>query len=332
MHSNKDNISQPLVSIIVPVHNTGIYLEECLESLINQTLEDIEIICVNDASTDNSLNILNAYAHRDSRIIVIDSKVNVKAGGARNLGIKAANAIYVGFVDSDDFVSKNMYQTLVENSEDMTADIVNTNLYVYHDDMDMPYHNIPIERDLTIEEIKCLIAPYGMRMVTGIFKKTLFDNFSLYYPENVFYEDNAISIPLFLMADSIVLINNIYPTYYYRTTNESSITKSSISLEKLYDRRATAFMMLNHTKRLGCYEKYSEEIDFVFYKLFLRNTLAVYLSKNRFPNLFFMKRLYQDYEKYSSSKEIYYNKYYIEYHSKFDSVLKIIRRIVHVFI
>ncbi len=91
----------PKVSIIVPVYNVEKYLSTCLDSLINQTLKDIEIICINDGSTDNSLNILNEYAQKDTRIIVIN-KENSGPGSCRNLGIEKATGEYIQFVDSDD--------------------------------------------------------------------------------------------------------------------------------------------------------------------------------------------------------------------------------------
>ena len=98
----------PKVSVIVPVYNTKKYLPKCLDSLIAQTLKDIEIICINDASTDGSLKILQEYALRDNRIKIIDFKQNKGAGAARNTGIDTATGEYIGFVESDDFVDEHM--------------------------------------------------------------------------------------------------------------------------------------------------------------------------------------------------------------------------------
>ena len=95
----------PLVSVIVPVYNVEKYLRQCLDSLISQTLQNIEIICVNDASPDNSLAILKEYEAKDKRIVVVDLYENMRQGGARNRGIEYARANYIAFVDSDDWVS-----------------------------------------------------------------------------------------------------------------------------------------------------------------------------------------------------------------------------------
>lgn len=99
------------VSIIIPVYNTEKYIRKCLESAINQTLTDIEIICINDGSTDNSLNILYEYAAKDSRIRVF-TKANEGVAKARNLGLRHARGEYVGFIDSDDFVDEKYFEEL----------------------------------------------------------------------------------------------------------------------------------------------------------------------------------------------------------------------------
>ena len=99
------------ISIIVPVYNTEPYLEQCLDSIINQTLEDIEIICVNDGSTDNSLSVLEEYASKDNRIKIINQE-NEGPGFARNNGLKSVNGEYVLFVDSDDWIELNTCEAL----------------------------------------------------------------------------------------------------------------------------------------------------------------------------------------------------------------------------
>ena len=111
------------VSIIVPVYNMKKYLRECLDSLVNQTLKDIEIICINDGSTDNSLEILNECAKKDNRIIVIN-KENEGQGIARNLGISKAQGEFVGFVDPDDWVELDMYEKMYNQAKQLDSEIV----------------------------------------------------------------------------------------------------------------------------------------------------------------------------------------------------------------
>lgn len=114
----------PQVSIIVPVYNVEKYLPMCLDSLINQTLKDIEIICVNDCSPDNSDVILQQYASKDNRIKIVNHKYNQGLGAARNTGVQVASAKYVGFVDSDDYVSTDMFELLYNAIKDKTVQVV----------------------------------------------------------------------------------------------------------------------------------------------------------------------------------------------------------------
>ena len=107
------------VSIIVPVYNIEKYLAKCLDSLINQTLEDIEIICVNDGSTDNSAEILNEYAQKDCRIKIINQD-NAGLSAARNTGINAANGEYIGYVDSDDWIDLNFTKSCIMRQKILT--------------------------------------------------------------------------------------------------------------------------------------------------------------------------------------------------------------------
>ncbi|MCM1103727.1 MAG: glycosyltransferase [Clostridium sp.] len=111
------------VSVLIPVYNVENYIEQCLESVIAQTLKDIEIICVNDGSTDFSLDILKKYAVKDSRIKIIN-KENGGLPSARNAGLDAATGEYISFVDSDDYVQSNMMSVLYKNAKKTKAEIV----------------------------------------------------------------------------------------------------------------------------------------------------------------------------------------------------------------
>ncbi len=123
---------EPKISVIIPVYNVEKYLRECLDSVINQTLKDIEIICVNDGSTDNSLEILKEYEKQDSRIKIIDKK-NEGAAAARNLGLKSATGDYVIFFDSDDYMEFMALEKLYQNITDNNADISICKSYEFYD-------------------------------------------------------------------------------------------------------------------------------------------------------------------------------------------------------
>lgn len=112
------------VSVIIPVYNTEKFLRKCLDSVCNQTLQDIEIICINDCSTDGSLEILREYAGKDNRIKLIELFENGGAAKARNIGIDIAHGEYIGFVDSDDFVDLDFYEKLYNKAVETGADAV----------------------------------------------------------------------------------------------------------------------------------------------------------------------------------------------------------------
>ena len=102
----------PKISVIIPVYNTEKYLEQCLESVINQTYKDLEIICVNDASTDNSFDVINEYSKKDSRIKYINFETNKGVSAARNVGLEAATGDYICFIDSDDWIEQTQTETM----------------------------------------------------------------------------------------------------------------------------------------------------------------------------------------------------------------------------
>ena len=117
-----EDTENPMVSVIIPVYNAEAYLEECLDSVVNQTLKNIEIICVNDGSTDNSLDILKEYQEKDDRVIIINQE-NQGAGVARNQGIKVAKGNYLSILDADDFFELNMLELMCMNALKFDADV-----------------------------------------------------------------------------------------------------------------------------------------------------------------------------------------------------------------
>ena len=112
------------VSVIIPVYNVEQYLRQCLDSVINQTFKDIEIIIVNDCSPDNSLQIIKQYQQKDSRIVLVDLPENTGVGNARNEGIKLAKGKYITFIDPDDWAAKNFIDVLYNSIEKYNTDFV----------------------------------------------------------------------------------------------------------------------------------------------------------------------------------------------------------------
>ena len=178
-------MAESIITVVIPVYNVERYIDQCLESVVNQTLKNIDIICINDISTDKTLEKLNFWAHKDSRIRIITPIAKCGAGGARNIGIKLAKTEYVGFVDSDDYLEPTMYESLVNNSDGMTADLVNiTKVNVIDGNNKIVVEKIPnYVLSLTQEEIKNYFAlNCGKEPWTFIIKKKVIDCNSLYYP------------------------------------------------------------------------------------------------------------------------------------------------------
>ena len=121
-------LNKPKVSVILPSLNVIPYIKECIESVIKQTLKDIEIICVDGGSTDGTLEILEEYSYIDSRIKLIKSDVQ-SYGYQMNLGMNYANGEYIGIVETDDYIDETMYETLYEYSDNGSADIIKSSFY-----------------------------------------------------------------------------------------------------------------------------------------------------------------------------------------------------------
>lgn len=295
-----------IVSIVVPVYNTSKYLDQCLSSLVNQTLKDIEIICVNDASTDNSLELLTSWAEKDNRIIVVDSKVNLRQGGARNIGIRRAKGKYIGLVDSDDYVDVNMYESLVNHSNGCTSDIVVSNLYATYSKDIVHIRNFDTCQG-PVEYRKSVLLN-GWAMVTSIMKKSLFEDNDLWYPERLSFEDNAITAPLFLSAKNINVLYNEKPFYFYRISNQS--TTRSKDNPHCWDRLITADLFLENTKRLNQYELYEDEILYSHYRLYIINSFRYAIFAFSSYQYERVKKIVSEYDKQIGLKTIRNNPYY----------------------
>jgi len=186
------------LSIIVPVYNmmAGNKLEYCLNSLVNQTIKDYEIIAVNDASTDDSLNLLYEYAEQyKDRFRVINLPENRKQGGAKNAGLDVARGEYIGFVDSDDWIKADMYEKMLRKAEETGADVVGCQYQITDKQSKEPGRTVvnnTIEQTgvLGEEQYKLLMRKPGS-MVIKIYKKEVIDKYGLKFPEKVFYEDNC---------------------------------------------------------------------------------------------------------------------------------------------
>lgn len=294
--------STPKISIIVPVYNVEKYLPQCLDSLINQTLEDIEIICINDASPDNSLQILKEYQKKDNRIQVIDLKENIRQGGARNIGIKKAKGEFIGFVDSDDYVKPDMYEKLYYKAKTCNAKVAyGGQIHLFYDGTEKEYI---FHKEFDIEKCnyKSLIEIFvfqGINVVCGIFKKDIITDNNLFFPEKIFYEDNVITTLLYTISGKACKVDESF--YYYRIHPNSTTTKTSF--DKLRDRITSCDLLIEKWEEIGLYEEYKDYVNYTYINLLERTIIwsmqlkckdaykiihkIIRRIKNKIPNKYF---------------------------------------------
>lgn len=216
----------PLISIIVPVYKVEQYLVKCIDSILDQSLSDFELILINDGSPDNCGHICDTYAQKDKRIKVVH-KENGGLSDARNVGIDLAQGKYIGFVDSDDYIEKDMYEVLLKNLEDNDADI---SICGYYD----CYQNKKVKSNLdefrimnteeAIEYLKYMLPVAWNKL----YKKEVFEN--VRYPVGKLNEDTFIIMDLLIASNKIVLTGE--PKYNY-VRRGSSITKNSFNSKHL---------------------------------------------------------------------------------------------------
>ncbi len=228
------------VSVIIPVYNTEKYLSKCLDSVCNQTLKDIEIICVNDCSPDNSLAILQEYAKNDNRIKLINFTENKGAAAARNAGIDAATGEYIGFVDSDDFVDLNFYEKLYSKAKETDADAVKGNIYLY----DLNTNKKHIESWIDINnKVKENQAYFYFTFTTAIYKRNLIQKNNVRFLDGlIHFEDPYFTIKANLFYKKLCVIDD---ACYYYTDNPNSSSRKNISIKHIQSMALGAREVLN---------------------------------------------------------------------------------------
>lgn len=189
------------VSVIIPVYNTEKYLRKCLDSVCNQTLKDIEIICVNDCSPDNCLDILREYAENDDRIKIIDFAENKGAAAARNAGIEQAQGEYLGFVDSDDFIDLDFYEKLYNKAAETGADVAKGN-YKSAADGSVDYS--------LNEKVKEDKNNFAFAYCSAIFKRSVIINNNILFPYLSDMEDPVFTFNFALSANKAEIIDNAF--------------------------------------------------------------------------------------------------------------------------
>ncbi|MBU3191228.1 glycosyltransferase [Clostridium bowmanii] len=260
------------ISVIIPVYNTQEYVRKCIESVLLQSLEDIEIIIVDDGSTDNSLSIIKEYAGNDKVILI--SKENEGQGAARNDALDVCSGKYIAFLDSDDYIEKNMFEDMYLKANKYDLDILickyrwvdTKGIEIIGDDIEF------VESEI-IDSDKCIKEFFTSNTIGGfswnkIFHSRLFKEENIRYPTNMKYEDIPTVFDLIINSNRIGFTNNKY--YYY--VQRPGSTTNDLSVKNMKDHLLAVEMIGDILKKRNLVMRHEGEYQYYF----LNNILDYY--------------------------------------------------------
>lgn len=245
------------VSIIVPVYNVSAYLEKCLTSLINQTLEDIEIIIINDGSTDDSQHIIDKYINMDKRIRSF-TKENGGLGDARNYGLEMAKGEYIGFVDSDDYVDKTMFEKLYNKAIADNSDIVECDFYWCYTNKNVyDKANYYTSKDNIITNIRVMVC-------NKIYKREIIIDNQITFPVGLKYEDILFTYKILPYTNKISYIDE--GLYYYVQRSDSLINNQTAKVRDIF---TILDYVEDYYKEIGKFDDYQTIIEYIHIRYLL---------------------------------------------------------------
>ncbi len=302
------NIFSTEVSVIIPVYNTEQYLRQCLDSVVNQTFKDIEIICVNDCSTDNSLQILKEYQHKDNRIIIIDLTENKGAGNARNNGVNVAKGQYLTFIDSDDWIKENYIEVLYNAIKKYKTNVAVARIIKY-DNIKKTFikyskiHNFYNKSLKTSSDKKNILLSIPVAMVAAlIVEKDFVINNNIVFIKTKQIEDLIYFFTLLSHNSSFVYIKD--QLFFYRINRaESIMTNFNLSTKSNFMGIFNFFQdIIDIFKKAHSFDIYKKEIYVYLFWFFCKKIVeqkltnkeyfeAVKCYKSNFyqDNLYFLK-------------------------------------------
>lgn len=252
----------PKVSIIVPVYNVENYIEKCLDSLLNQTLDDIEIIVVNDGSTDKSKEKILIYLEKYPNKIKYLEKKNGGLSSARNFGIPKATGKYIAFLDSDDYVEKDMYKTMYEKAEEEESDMVEC-------DFIWEYPNKKrIDKGVIYNGKKEMLVKARVVAWNKLIRKSILDKAGVEFPEGLRYEDVEFFYKLLPYLDKVSFIKE--PFIHYIQRGNSIVNTQNIRTKEIF---IVLNNVLEYYKRNSLFEEYKEELEYTCARILLCSSL-----------------------------------------------------------
>lgn len=242
------------ISVLLPIYNAEKFLSKSLGEVLNQTLKDIEFICINDGSTDSSLKMIKDYAEKDERIVVID-KDNHGYGESMNQGLNVAKGKYIAILEPDDFVDNTMYETLYDLAEKYNADVVKSNYYEYETKTDNNTYlevleGLPYETLINAHLNKSIIH---MRpcIWSAIYKREFLEKNHIRFNETpgASYQDTAFAFKVWVSAERVIFTKDAF--LHYRIDNDNSSVNSSGKIFSICDefQAMQSFLNLNYKWR-----------------------------------------------------------------------------------
>ncbi len=280
----------PKISIIVPIYNSEKFISECLNSIIHQTLAGFEVICVNDGSTDSTQSILEVYQKRDSRIRIINQE-NAGLSAARNAGIKVATGEYIGFVDSDDWVSSDFFEKLYYMAKENEADIVMGMVDIYYSILEKKSKSTWINTIINTFETDIVVSVADRKKVINtnavwnkLFLRDFVNQYNFLFYEGLCWEDNPFTVMTTIKANKVCIVRDV--VYCYRV-HGNSITGKADYNRKPFDifeimTRLKVFFTKENINNIEGYKHFYEELLFSFYSNHLFNRIHKKYRKDFF--------------------------------------------------
>jgi len=261
------NSYSPTISVIVPIYNVEKYLDKCIESILGQKFTDFELLLINDGSTDNSRNICDEYALRDSRIRVFH-KTNGGVSSARNIGLKNAKGKYVNFIDSDDWIECDMFLTINKIAQEKDIDIIQFGYKKIYSTSHKEYNQ---KSFLYFDSLKQYADSncFNYTVFSYFIKKNIIDDFHIRFSEEIKYaEDQEFAIKCISFSNNIQVLPNLFYNYLVRENSAMS-------------QKANLNMATNHilvTQNLINYQKQVPESSLPFFNKYTRQVLKAFFS------------------------------------------------------
>ena len=262
------------VSVIVPVYNTSKYLRRCADHLVNQTLDEIEIIFINDGSTDNSISILNEYKEKYPSKVFVYSKENGGQATARNLGIKVATGDYIGFADSDDFVETNMFKTMYDEAKAKDADYVECYFHFIEEFPNGETKELPRRGDVReYRSNKDMFINPQVSPWNKLYKASILKDNNIIFPEGLIYEDTSFFIKTLPFIKKSAFISDPFVHYFLRSGSTMN-SRSEASQKKTGDIIPVLGDILEFYKSNNFYDEYKYELEYFISKILLCSNIS----------------------------------------------------------